>query len=81
MEKVLGKVLIVWRYGWDASTEYKKLDAISYNGSSYICVQDNTPIGTTPTTLPYWDYLAKSSSSDPAEIRQIVNQILAEKGI
>ena len=37
MEKVLGKVMIVWKYGWDASTEYKKLDAVSYNGNSCIC--------------------------------------------
>ena len=81
MQKILGKVSIVWKGGWDATTEYKKLDAVSYNGNSCICIQDNVPVGTTPTTAPYWDYLAKASSSDPAEIRQVVNQILAEKGL
>lgn len=81
MEKVLGKVMIVWKYGWDASTEYEKLDAVSYNGNSCICVQDNTPIGTTPITPPYWDYLAKASTVNPEEIKQIVNQMLAERGV
>lgn len=81
LQKNLGKVLIVWKKGWDASTKYEYLDCVSYNGSSYICLDSDTPIGTNPTDSTYWDYLAKASTSNPDEIKQIVNQILAEKGL
>lgn len=48
----------VWRGEYDENGSYSKGDAVSYNGSSYICTYDNTP------TVPgeagaEWDLLAE----------------------
>lgn len=42
-----------WVYSW--ATAYLKDDAVSYNGSSYICIQNTT--GNLPTNVTYWSLL------------------------
>jgi len=32
---------IIWKKQWSQSTEYKKYDAVNYEGSSYICIKEH----------------------------------------
>ena len=57
-----GRVAMVPKGEWSASTAYVSLDVVSYHGSSYVCKQDGT--GQTPDTATnYWQLL--SSGLDP----------------
>ncbi|MFL1672439.1 hypothetical protein [Paenibacillus dendritiformis] len=47
---------INWRGDYDSSTSYKKDDAVSYLGSSYICIVDST--GKLPTETSYWNLMS-----------------------
>jgi microcystin-dependent protein len=48
---------MIWCSDWDASTAYIVTDAVEYNGSSYICLADNT--GQPPDTSSSWDLVAQ----------------------
>lgn len=57
-----GRVAMVPKGEWSASTAYVRLDVVSYHGSSYVCKQDCT--GQNPSTATgYWQLL--SSGLDP----------------
>lgn len=57
-----GRVAMVPKGEWSASTAYVRLDVVSYHGSSYVCKKDGT--GQTPDTATnYWQLL--SSGLDP----------------
>jgi hypothetical protein len=49
-----------WRGAWNNTTAYATNDAVSFGGSSYICLLGNTGIPTSNTT--YWSLLAQSGS-------------------
>lgn len=52
-----GRVAMVPKGEWSASTAYVRLDVVSYHGSSYVCKQDGT--GQTPDTATnYWQLLS-----------------------
>lgn len=53
----IGRVRISMRGAWSNATTYIALDAVSYNGSSYVAVQD-VPTGTVPTNTTYWMLIA-----------------------
>ena len=58
-----GRVAMVPKGEWSASTAYVRLDVVQYNGSSYVCKQDGT--GQNPSTATtYWQLLA--SGVDPS---------------
>lgn len=48
---------ITWRGEYNNSTSYNVNDAVSYNGSSYICKLAST--GNLPTDTTYWDLMAQ----------------------
>jgi hypothetical protein len=53
---------IVWKGTWSDSSSYKMLEAVSYNGSSYICVNPVGIAGRDPSLLssrPYWGILGQ----------------------
>lgn len=53
--------VINWLGAWDATppyTIYNPNDAVSYAGSSYICILQTTAAGENPTNLTYWNPLA-----------------------
>lgn len=52
---------LVWRGAWDNLFPYAESDAVSYNGSSYICIEPHT--GELPTNIIYWDLLAQQGTS------------------
>jgi hypothetical protein len=47
---------LTWRGAYAAGTAYSVRDAVSYNGSSYYCIQAST--GNAPTNTTYWAVLA-----------------------
>ena len=52
---------LVWRGAYAGGTSYVVDDAVSYNGSSYICKLAST--GNVPTNTTYWDILAQQGAS------------------
>jgi hypothetical protein len=50
----------VWLGAYNAGTTYAPRDAVSYNGSSYICKLAST--GNLPTNSTYWDLMAQKGS-------------------
>lgn len=47
---------ITWEGAYSAGTTYTINDAVSYNGSSYICILEST--GNVPTNETYWNLMA-----------------------
>ena len=53
----LGRVAIVPKGTWNAATTYKKLDLVTFEGSSYIALQNNSNKPVSNTT--YWQKIAQ----------------------
>jgi len=53
----LGKIKMVWRGAYNNATAYTIDDAVSLNGTSYICIAATT--GNTPPNATYWNVLAQ----------------------
>jgi hypothetical protein len=51
---------IVWRGAYSDATAYVVLDAVSYNGQSYICKASTT--GNSPTDTTKWDLMAQKGA-------------------
>ena len=61
---------IYWIGAWQENMIYKLGDAIQYDGSSYLCIQDHTSSSAIlPTDSTYWDLMAakgtKGDTGDP----------------
>ena len=50
-----------WKGNWNSTTNYSIYDAVSYNGSSYICILANT--GQALTNTAYWNLLAEAGNT------------------
>ena len=61
---IQGKPGLVWRGEWDGNARYSKGNAVSYNGSSYICTYDNTPTAPDDNGAD-WELLAEKG--DPGD--------------
>lgn len=51
-----------WRGAWGEDTEYSKLDAVSYDGSSYIFTSDTHVIGSIPGIDEEWGLMAQNGN-------------------
>ena len=49
----LGNIKLNWKGAYNAGTAYIIDDVVSYNGSSYVCIQAST--GNLPTNTTYWN--------------------------
>jgi hypothetical protein len=49
-------ISFIYKNLWNSSYNYNVNDVVSYNGSSYVCIQSNT--NHNPTDTNYWFYLA-----------------------
>ena len=56
---------IVWRGAYSGSTTYTKLDAVSYNGQSYL-YKSYIDSGALPTNTIYWDLMAQKGDAGAA---------------
>ena len=57
-----GRVLIRPLGDYDASTTYEMLDAVEYEGSTYLCKQTST--GNLPTNKTYWQKMVSVGAGD-----------------
>jgi Chaperone of endosialidase len=62
----LGKIRVNWRGAFASSTAYTINDAVSYSGSSYICVTAYTSTSSFTTDLGagYWQLMAQGTSAN-----------------
>lgn len=58
-----GSAAINWRGEWAEATKYSKLDAVSYEGSSYIFASDTPTIGAIPGVDGEWQMMAQKGAS------------------
>lgn len=61
---------IEWQGAWSGATAYALNDAVSYGGSSWICVQAHT--NQTPADTAYWDPLAVKGTDGTGTVTSIV---------
>jgi hypothetical protein len=62
----LGKIRVNWRGPFASTTAYTINDAVSYSGSSYICVTAYTSTSSFPTDLGlgYWQLMAQGATTN-----------------
>lgn len=56
-KQILGRVSVLFKGEYEPTTNYEKLDIVSYNGSSYACLKES--VGVLPTDTNYWQLVAK----------------------
>lgn len=59
-------ISVVWHGAYDAGHAYIINDAVSYSGSSYICILAST--GNLPTNTTYWNVLASKGDSGASAV-------------
>lgn len=59
---------INWRGEWAEATKYSKLDAVSYEGSSYIFASDAPAIGAIPGVDGEWQLMAQKGDPGSADL-------------
>ena len=74
-KQILGRVSIVFKGEYNSTTNYEKLDIVSYNGSSYACLKDC--VGVIPTDTTYWQLVAQKGEQG----EQGIQGIQGEQGI
>ena len=56
----IGNIKLNWKGAYNASTAYAIDDVVSYNGSSYVCIQAST--GNLPTVTAYWEQMSQKGT-------------------
>ena len=57
----LGNIKFTWQGAYDANTAYAIDDVVSYNGSSYVCIQAST--GNLPTVTTHWNVMSTAGTN------------------
>lgn len=70
---IAGRVAIVPRGAWAEETPYVKLDAVNYQGSSYVAKKSS--VGVLPTDEEYWMLMVSGSSDE--QIAQLRTELKA----
>ena len=84
---IIGKVGLTPKKDYDLSTSYKRLDLVSYKGSSYVCLMDC--IGVLPTNDMYWQLSASKGDlpingvdyNTPEEKEEFKEEVIADSKI
>lgn len=71
-KQILGRVSIIFKGEYNSTTNYEKLDIVSYNGSSYACLKDC--VGIIPTDTTYWQLVAQKGEQGEQGIQGIAGQ-------
>ena len=56
----LGNIKLNWKGAYNSSTAYIVDDVVSYNGSSYVCIQAST--NNLPTVTTYWNQMSAAGT-------------------
>lgn len=62
---IIGKVACTFKKEYSSTATYNRLDVVSYNGSSYGCLMDNTK-NILPTDTSRWVLMAKKGDKGDA---------------
>ena len=65
IDRVLGNVGVLYVGEYDPSIQYEYLNCVTYNGSSYVCVNQNGVTGVEPGTTDDWQLSAKKGDTGP----------------
>lgn len=58
--KNAGRIGFVLKGAYDSSVQYKKLDVVGYNGSTYVAMKDTK--GHLPTETSYWQKMTDNNA-------------------
>lgn len=64
-----GSAAINWRGDWAEAAKYSKLDAVSYEGSSYIFASDTPNIGAIPGVDGEWQLMAQKGAAGKTPVK------------
>ena len=67
---VAGRILIMPKGAWDATTEYEMLDLVRYNGTSWLAKKNS--VGVAPTEGEYWQNMFDADAFIDAKIEAAV---------
>ena len=73
---VLGKVGMTPRGSYSDTTEYKRLDVVTFEGSSYVCLKDS--IGIAVTNTEYWQLLAKHGEFTEQQLEDFKDAVVED---
>ncbi len=84
MTKDLGRMVMLDKGEFSETTQYEKLDIVTYNDSTYLAYYDGTiPVGTLPTSTAYFRLLFSASggggSANLVEITQAEYNALTDE--
>ena len=77
MSTSAGRVLIIPKGEYNASTTYSMLDLVTYQGSSYVCKQTST--GNLPTNTTYWQLSAQGNGSGGHTIKDSTGTSMTQR--
>ena len=63
IDRILGNVGVLYVGAYNSSTQYEYLNCVTYNGSSYVCVNQNGVTGVTPGTTNDWQLSAQKGDT------------------
>jgi hypothetical protein len=72
IQGIQGEEGLFWKGAYSSTTAYVVDDAVSYNGSSYICIS-NTTAGTDPTNTTYWSLLAQKGVDGSGSVSSVTS--------
>ena len=80
-KQILGRVSVLFKGEYEPTTNYEKLDIVSYNGSSYACLKES--VGVLPTDTNYWQLVAEKGEQGIQGIQGIQGErgLQGEQGI
>ena len=80
-KQILGRVSILFKGEYDPTISYEKLDIVSYNGSSYGCLE--ACVGIEPTDTSYWQLVAEKGEQGIQGIQGIQGErgLQGEQGV
>ena len=80
-KQILGRVSIILKGEYNSTTNYQKLDIVSYNGSSYACLKES--VGVLPTDTNYWQLVAEKGEQGIQGVQGIQGErgLQGEQGI
>lgn len=65
IDRILGNVGVLYVGAYNSSIQYEYLNCVTYNGSSYVCVNQNGVTGVEPGTTDDWQLSAKKGDVGP----------------
>ena len=61
--QIIGRVMMAFKGNYDATTQYNFLDAVTYNGSSYVCLVNGTTTAPSDSSSSNWQLMAKAGAT------------------